>query len=487
MKIQLVSAPFLGLGRSDSFQYSFHPPLGILYLGGYLRKYYPSKINLKLTDGALLGRQQTVREVLQFQPDILGISALTPNSLGGYYLANQVKKALPKTFIVFGGVHASALPEEVYRLCKTDLVVVGEGEQTLLEIVKAYEAKRKDFFEKKDFFEIPGLAIKKSGKIFRTSPRKFIQNLDKLAFPSHDLLEHRELYRGWVFKKSSPETVIMSTRGCPFHCFFCTDVIWKSAKPHLRMRSPKNIADELEWLAKDYGIKEYFDIADEFNCSQAWAIAVCEEIAKRKLGLTWKCQLRADQVSGKLAKSLVKAGCWYVCLGVESGNQRTLNGIGKSITLSQVEKSCQILKKHGLKINLLFMLFNIWEEGGQLAFEGVKESLNTLSFARRLIGKGWADFFSASPTMPYPGSPLYRFSLKHKIIPQKMMGRWENWNNIWGIPLNLPKVAPSDYVKVKTIATGLQTWFFLTRMRRGVNFRTIDDYIKRFLGVFRRL
>ncbi len=255
MKIQLISAPFLSLNRSDSFQYSLGPPLGIMYLGSFLRKYYPQKINLKLTDGVLLGREQTIKEVLRFRPDILGISILTPNSLGGYYLANQIKKALPKTFIVFGGVHASALPEEVYRLSKTDLVVVGEGEQTLLEIVKAYSDKRKHFEKRKDFAEMPGLAIKKSGKILRTPQRVFIQNLDSLPYPAHDLLEHRELYRGWVFKKSSPETVIMSTRGCPFHCFFCTDVIWKSSRPYLRTRSPKNIADELEWLVKIMGLK----------------------------------------------------------------------------------------------------------------------------------------------------------------------------------------------------------------------------------------
>lgn len=484
MKIQLVSAPFLSLNRSDSFQYSLGPPLGIMYLASYLRKYYPQKIDLKLTDGVLLGREQTVKEVLRFRPDILGISILTPNSLGGYCLANQIKKALPKTFIIFGGVHTSALPEEVFRLSKADLVVVGEGEQTLLEIVTAFSNERKHFEKIKDFAEMPGLAIKKSGKILRTSPREFIQNLDRLPFPAQDLLEHRELYRGWVFKKSSPETVIMSTRGCPFHCFFCTDVIWKSAKPHLRMRSPKNIADELEWLVKEYGIKEYFDVADEFNCRQSWAIAVCKEIAKRKLGLTWKCQLRADQVSDELARNLARAGCWYVCLGVESGNQKTLDGIGKKITLPQVEKACRILKKHGFKINLLLMLFNIWEEKGQLAYEGVRESLNTLNYGRRLIGKGLADFLGPSPTMPYPGSPLYEFSLKHKVIPEKIIGQWEKWNNVWGAPLNLPKITPSDYIKVKALAVGLQTWCFLTRMNQGVNLRTVDDYAKRVLGVF---
>lgn len=479
MKIALVNSPFLSSNRSNSFQYNLNPPLGILYLASYLRKYLTGNNDIKLVDGVLLGGEKTLDEILRSKPDIVGISVVTPNALGGYQLANKIRKTKPNTLIIFGGVHASALPEEVFEKSKADLVVTGEGEQTLLEIVKARNSKNTNY-EK-----IPGLVFKKRGKIVRTPPRKFIQNLDNLPFPAYDLLDNRELYTGWVFKKNAPEAFIMSTRGCPFHCFFCTDVIWKSSRPHLRMRSPKNIVDELEWHVKKFGIKEFYDGADEFNCVESWSIAVCQEIIKRKLQLTWKCQLRADRVSEEFAKNLAQSGCWYVCLGVESGNQRTIDGIHKQITLKQVEVACRNLKKYDIKISLLLMLFNIWEENGKLAYEGVKESLNTLKFARHLIKEGLADFFGPNPTVPLPGSPLYNFSLKKGVIPRKIIGKWEEWNYVRGIPLNLPKISSFDYAKVKSLAIGMQSWYLLTRMGKGaINFKAANNYAQKIKGVF---
>lgn len=475
MKIQLLTAPFLDLGKSGAFQPAIYPPLGILSLAAYLRKNFPKNLEIKLTDGAFLGKEKALEEVESFAPDVLGVSSFTPNSVGGYWLVNEVKKILPKTLVVFGGVHASALPEDVYLRSKTDLVALGEGEQTFLEIIK--KKARKNSFE-----GITGLALKRNGKILKTPPRQFIQNLDTLPFPAYDLLETLDEYRGWFFRKQSPETVIMSTRGCPFHCFFCTDVIWKSSKPYLRVRSPKNVARELEILAKDYGFREYFDQADEFNCLEPWAIDVCQEIKRRKLNLTWKCQLRADKITDKLAKNLADSGCWYVQLGVESANLRTLKGIGKGITPEQVKRACKILKKYGIKVYLLMMIFNIWEENGKLAFESVKESFNNLKFAKHLIDKGWADFFGLSPTTPYPGAPLYEFSLKHKLIPENIIGRWEKWNTIWGLPLALPGVSRFDYQKVKVAGTFLQSWYFFKKMGGEINGRTLKELGERGVG-----
>lgn len=480
MKIQLVNAPFLESDKSGTFQPMAYPPLGIMSLASYLRKNIPKNLEIKLTDGTLLGKEKAVQEIVDFSPDILGVSSFTPTSTGGYWLINEVKNVLPQTFVVVGGVHASSLPEDVYQRSKTDLVVIGEGEKTLLEIVKA----KTEVNQKNGFENIPGLAIYNKNNLFRTPPRQFIQNLDNIPFPNYDLVENLDKYRGWFFRKQSPETIIMSTRGCPYHCFFCTDVIWKSAKPYLRVRSPKNVADELEILAKNYGFKEYFDQADEFNCLVPWAIEVCQEIKKRKLGLTWKCQLRADRMTEELARNLAKAGCWYVHLGVESANRRTLKGIGKGITPEQVEKTCKMLKKYGIKVYLLMMTFNIWNENGKLAFENARQSSNNLNFAKHLIDKGWADFFGLNRTTPYPGSPLFTFSLKHHLIPKKIIGHWEKWNTTWGIPLNLPNVSQHDYTRLKLQGTFWLSWYLFRKMSKGFNLKTIGDFFKRVPIIF---
>lgn len=478
MKIQFLNAPMLKMSKFGEFSTNTWPPLGIMYLAFYLKKNFLGNLKIKLTDGVLLRKEKTIGEIVNFAPDILGVSAVTSNSTGGYDLVNQVKEKLPETFVVYGGVHASALPEEIYRASRTDVVVIGEGERTFLEIVNSFKKK------KRNFEKIPGLALlDKEGKVYKTPPRRFISDLDQLPFPAYQFLEHQENYVGWFFQKQFPETSIASTRGCPFHCFFCTEAVWKSSKPFLRVRSPKNIADELEWLSKNYGIREYFDVADEFNCIESWAIDVCQEIKKRKLGLTWKCQLRVDKVSDELARNLAEAGCWYVHLGAESGNQRTLEGIGKKITVEQSEKACKTLKKYGIKVDLLLMLFNIWEENGKLVYEGVKESLNTLKFAQRFLENGWADFFGWSPTTSYPGTPLYRFSLKHNLIPKEILGNWEKWDNVWSISVNLPKVSRYDYTKVKTIGALLQSWYIFRKMGPGINRRTSLDLARRAVAI----
>lgn len=476
MKIQLVSAPLLSSNKFGEFWTNNWPPLGVMYLASYLKKNFSGNLRIKITDGALLGQKRTTQEVLSFAPDVLAISALTPSSTGGYSLVNQVKEKMPSIFVVFGGVHASSLPEEVLRTSKTDLVVFGEGEKTFLEIVKRLDRKEKNFHQ------IPGVVFLKKGKITKNPPRQFISNLDLIPFPDYKLIDNLDKYVGWYFQKQSPETVIMSTRGCPHQCFFCNQAIWKSAKPYLRVRSPKNIADELEMLAKDYGIREYIDLADEFNCLEPWAIDVCQEIKKRRLGLTWRCQLRVDKVSDRLARNLAETGCWYVQIGAESGNQRTLDGIGKDITLEQTQKACQTLKKYGITVNALFMLFNVWEENGKLAFEGVKESLNTLRFAQELFRQKLIDFFAWCPTTPYPGAPLYSFSLKHKLIPNEILGHWEKWNNLRGIYLNLPRVSQSDYNKVKAYGALIQSSYFFKKISWKINLSTLTQLIKRGLG-----
>lgn len=476
MKIQLVNAPLLETGRWGEYQTSQWQPMGIMSLAAYVRANCPDPLEIKLTDGTLLGMEKTYQEVLNFSPDVLGISTVTANATGGYDLVNRIKKKKQKTFVIFGGVHASALPEEVCERSKSDLVVLGEGEKTLLEIIEIL------IKGKKDFSKIHGLAIRKNGHVIKTPTRDFIQNLDTLPFPAHDLLENRDLYEGWYFRKQSPETTIMSTRGCPFHCFFCVDVIWKSSRPYMRPRSPKNIVDELEYLQKNFGIKEFFDVCDEFNAVESWAVAVCVELIKRKLNMTWKCQMRADRVSYSLARKMASAGCWYVNLGVESGNQKTLDGVGKKIQLKQVEIACRNLKKCGIKVGLLMMIFNIWEENGKLAFENVEDSLRSLKFAKDLVGRGLAEYFTWGPTIPYPGSPLYRFALKNNLIPEGIVGHWEKWNNIWGVPINIPGVSRSDYLKVKVWGVFWQTLHVLKNMKRGFNVRSLAYFFRRFFG-----
>jgi anaerobic magnesium-protoporphyrin IX monomethyl ester cyclase len=232
----------------------------------------------------LFGWDRTLAEISGFGADVLFISYITPCATSAYSLCNKVKSMHPGIITVFGGPHTVVMPMEPFERSQADFVVVGEGEQTSLELIKALLGGADDFNH------IDGLYWRQNETIIKNNPRQFIQNLDDIPFPARDLINMKE-YNGWFVHRQTPETSILFSRGCPFNCTFCTNSVWKSSKPWLRVRSPQNIADEIEGL-REFGIREFFDNSDEFNCNLPHALAVCEEFKKRKLNMSWKSQVR---------------------------------------------------------------------------------------------------------------------------------------------------------------------------------------------------
>jgi len=423
MKIHLVMAPtnfplnFGDLGKGTD------PPLGILYIASYLRKYGPSNVEIIVTDGILEGFSSTVEKILETKADIVGISAVTPNIEGAYNLVEIIRKEHRQTKVVLGGPHPTALPDEAFARSNPDVVVIGEGEGTFQELISYYMNGDQSLETLK---KIDGICIKEGDATIKTGLRKFIQNLDKIPFPARDLVD-MERYAGYPVSKKVPSTAIISSRGCPFNCTFCSNNVWKTSRPYYRMRSPNNIVDELEELSKEHGFKEFFDLSDEFNTSLSNAKNILKEIIKRRLSINLKCQLRAKPIDEELAQLMREAGFWYIHLGIESGNERTLRGIRKKMTLADVEKCCRILKKYDIKIWGLFMYFNIWEKNGQVYCENYEKSMNTFNYAKSLYKSKLIDYFGGSITTPIPGSDLWDIAVKHKLIKEECEGQWDMW------------------------------------------------------------
>ena len=452
MKIHFVFSPPIKRPKQSALPEHVYPPLGILYLAGYIRKFLP-ELELKATDGLLLGLEGTYNEITRYSPDVVFISFITPCAQGAYELARKLKENAPGLIIVMGGPHATAIPSEPFEKSPCDMVVRGEGEQTSLELVKALLAKS-------SLSEVDGLCWRDKNEVVTNKPRQFIKDLDEIPFPARDLLSSRE-YRGWFVTKKNPETIILSSRGCPFECTFCSNIIWKSSKPWLRLRSPKNIVDEIEHLGKTYSIREFFDNGDEFNNNIEHATAVCQELIKRNLGVTWKAQLRAHPLPEKLVRLMAESGCWYVHLGIESGSQRTLDGIKKHITLEQVEKACKLLKKYNIKVFGLFMLYNVWEEEGRLQYENTRDTLNTLAFAKRMVDKGLLSYVSSTIATPYPGSELYDIAKRHQLFNSGLSQNWERWLNSNDFIMQLPGVTEKEAGSVYFRASILKAYCFL--------------------------
>ena len=423
MKIHLVFAPttfplnFSDLGKG------IDPPLGILYLASYIRKYGPRDLNIKILDGPLEGFEKTLEEILSEKPDIIGISAVTTNIMGAYKLANNIKTRLPCSKIILGGPHPTAMPEEAFQRSKVDVVVMGEGEITFCELINFY-LRGDDSLDK--LKEIEGLCIPLAGKPIQTRPRRFIQDLDSLPFPSRDLVDMKR-YSGYPISKTIPSTSILSSRGCPFSCTFCSNNVWKTSHPYYRMRSAKNFVDEIQELSQKWDFKEFFDLSDEFNTDFSHTKDILKEIINRNLSINLKCQVRARPMDEELAQLMKEAGVWYVHLGIESGNEETLYGIRKKVTLTDVERCCQILKKYNIKIWGLFMYFNIWERNGKVFCEDYVQSMNTFNYAKKLYKNKLIDYFGGTITTPYPGSELWNIALRHNLIKEDYKENWDMW------------------------------------------------------------
>jgi len=477
LKIQFVYSPPKIEAKLAELGERIGPPMGILYIASYIKQKL-NDIDILITDGLISGYEGTLSEIKKFKPDILAVSFNTPVANSAYSLINEIKEVIPDILILAGGPHATALPQECLRESKTDIVVMGEGEETVWEIVKNIAGGTK--LANPNLLQIKGIAFLNKGKFIQTETRPYIKDLDVIPFPDRNLIKMSE-YRGWYLCKQVPETIMIFSRGCPFQCSFCSNKVWNISNPRVRLRSPKNIVDEIELLNTKFGIKEIFDNSDEFNNNLEHAKSICREMIERGMKVTWKTQLRAYPLDEELVNLMSRSGCWYVHLGIESGNEATLRGIGKKITLNQVVRACQLLKKYKIKVLGLFMLFNAWEENGKLIYEDVNQNINTLNFAKKLVKERLLDYIGWSITTPYPGSKLYEIALKYGLFKPNLEKSWDSWLRDDFFVMQLPGIKDQDIAKIKTKGSILRGLCLLRS--RGIKFKDVGYLTKKVLKV----
>jgi len=458
-RILLVNAPKIGREGVIRMMY---PPLGLLYLAAYVRE--KEEVELRVIDGCRMGYKDLLAEISSFSPDILGLSFTTQAATGAYRLIKDIRSQKAgggSVLIVCGGPHATAMPEDVLLRSETDLVVMGEGEITFHEIVR--KAKQGSL----DFSKVLGIAYKNGGGVMVNPRRPLLKDLDTLPFPARDLIDISE-YEGLYYKKEARETYLVSSRGCPYNCVYCSNPVWKYNKPWYRLRSPKNVVDEIEYIVNELGIREIYDQTDEFNGNMKWAKSLCDEIVRRGIKVSLKAQMRSDHMDRELAERL---------FGIESGNDRTLRGINKRVTSEDNRRALGILKASGIKTFALLMAFNVWEEDGRLCFENKSDTARSLDYVKTLIREKKVDLMSWSLTTPYPGSRLYDIALRHNLIPEELMGRWELWDSSERMVMALPGIEKRDWIEIQNRGKKLQAYLLL---KSGTfNLKSFPLYVKR--------
>lgn len=306
-------------------------------------------------------------------------------------LLEDVKKANPEIKIVLGGVHPTLFPEQTVADDLIDFVVVGEGEVTMLELVQAIEHGRTDYEN------IKGIGFKRNGQVITTSQREFI-DMDTLPFVDWGMM-NKDAVESMVGKIARVQT----SRGCYFKCAFCLNVVSKNRK--MRYRSPKKVVDEIEHMVKTYGVKR-IGVRDEiFLTNRQQAREIAEEIIKRKLNITWLANphirfMREAWLDDELLGLMVKSGCNKLQCGGESGSQRILDMLHKTITPQDILNFVERVKKYNIIPLVAFMT--------SFPTETKAEQLESLRLIWQILEANPQTFINGMAMFrPYPGGELY--------------------------------------------------------------------------------
>ena len=404
LKVLLINAPLrainipgLGLGKVVS------PPLGISYIAAVLEQAGVEAAicdaqNMKMSLGEIGG------EIERLKPDIVAISCFTSNYGEAQKVSELAKKIVPGAMTVIGGPHVSFTAGRTLRETPSiDVVVRGEGEQTMVELARVVAGKI-------SLTEVAGITYRFRSTVVNGPNRPVLDDLDSLPFPARHLWPEKYIQRGMR------EVPIITSRGCPFACVFCSTS--RMAGPVFRARSPSNVVDELQQVVDDFYFDRFIFNDDTFTLDQKRAMEICEGIIERELEITWACSARVDTVSQELLSRMSDAGCDMIYYGVESGNQQILDKfIGKQITIEQARKAVEWAHDAGI-VTVASYIIGFPGEIGDKEFQAyLKRGEYGKTYDADLTGTIFESLIRAREVdsdqaqvhllTPYPGTRLY--------------------------------------------------------------------------------
>lgn len=369
------------------------PSLGIGYMAAVLEQ---NNIDVDVLDASALELtyDEIGEEILKRNPDIVSISALTPTIGVALDSADKIKQVKPDTIVVLGGYHPTFEYKSVLEEESVDVVVRGEGEYTLLELVRTIE-------DKGDLINVDGLAFhdESDGSLIVTQDRPIIENLDELPFPAFHLFP-MEKYR--ILNITTNVATIITTRGCPMQCSFCSSAALHGHK--LRRRSVENVVDEIEMRLIEQNIDTIAFMDDTFTLNKRFVMEFCSEIKKRDLKFWWGCTSRVDTLDKDLLQTMKDAGCITIFIGVESADQQMLEKMNKNITVSKTENAFKLAREVGIR-SIASCVIGMPEDT-------IKSMKQTIKFVKKLN----PNYALYSLATPYPGTRFYNETFKKNLI-----------------------------------------------------------------------
>ncbi len=372
--------------RDISRKANIMPPLGLAGIAAYLER---AGCGCHILDCyAHPDADGRLRELLREQrPALLGISCTTASFHDGVRLAQLAKSELPEIRVAFGGPHVSALKEKVLEFSRLiDYVVIGEGEQTMLELAQLSGQE----------------PVTVSGLVWRAGDGSLVDNgyrsealvLDELPFPAYEKLAgYPDAYKLPIFNyPKTPNSSCISSRGCPYSCSYCDRSVFRRT---FRYNSADYLYEHLRYLHERFGIRHVNFYDDQFTFHRSRVEEFCRQMIEQPLGVTFNCAVRAEHVDRELLQLMKTAGCWMVSLGIESGDEQLLAQHRQNADLDLLAETIRTIKSCGIRTKGLLMMGLPGESE-----ESIRRSMEYV-FSLPI------DDFNLAKFTPFPGSPIY--------------------------------------------------------------------------------
>ena len=419
-------------------------PLALLSLAAVLRE---NGHTIKIFDHNV--EERGLKDCFKFDPELIGITSFTGPMILDALRISEIFRTRLGVPIVWGGVHASLLPAQTVSDPRVDMCVVGEGEETIVELADCIEKQG-------DLGQIRGLVLKKptdgAGKIIINAPRPFIRDLDALPFPAWDLIEEKKyLATSLGIEKSSVSLFsIQSSRGCPFQCKFCYNSMFNQRT--WRFKSADRVIEEIQFLKDKFHMKKINFRDDNFVVNKKRVEAICKGLYQNQLDVKFAIDCRVDLLTLPLARYLKLGGCRQIFFGVESGSPRILRFINKGISLIQAVDAIKICKKIKILSSASFVL----------GFP--TETMEDLNLTQNFIKTLNPDDLLIKIFVPFPGSALYEYSVENHLFnpPQKL----EEWAISWtDIKYQIGQVPPET---LNRLLRKIMTTFYIKKIPGNV-------------------
>lgn len=387
--ILLLNLPITTSGYKTMSEFASRAfPLGLASLSGVLKK---NGLPFTVIDADALDMSidEMVSKISDRKPRIIGISTYSPYAGLIKRAVKAIKEELKNSIVVLGGHHAFALRGELLNETMGDIVAIGEGENIFADVCDAV-------LNDKNLEAIKGIYFKKGQKTVYTEDREFIEDLDALPIPAYEKFPMEayrgHFYRGWVSGRRKPFSSVITSRGCPFNCGFCSNVMWGKK---VRFQSPERVIREIDYLVSNYGIKQFSFFDDTFTLDMKRAERICDFLIERGYDLDIYCSTRVDVLNEGLIKKMAASGFKWIGIGIESGNDRILKKISKN---QSVKKCSEILR---------MIADNRIATYGNIILGYPEEDRSTLNDSLRFIVNNPVHLPQFNIFVPYPGTPIY--------------------------------------------------------------------------------